>query len=321
MTQPAFRESVLELTQGLSWIMPRQSSVALGLRSLTVLAVLFPLVLATGLGWCWALLLWAAWGLTPPLVLGLQFLVARKVNQRVHRQRRPLSLSACVTAWWAEWRAATRVFAWHQPWCWRQVPDAQTPAPGVRGVVLVHGYLCNRGVWTPWLQALQQRGVPVVAVHLEPVWADIDHHAAVVDRAVTHLCELTGLPPVVVAHSMGGLVVRAWMREALAAEDRVHHVVTIASPHQGTWLARWGHGVLARQMGRYSPWLQQLAAQESPQRRQKFTCWHSDGDNIVFPLGTAVLSGAAERHVAAQGHLALIDHPAVLADVMDHLRT
>lgn len=43
-----------------------------------------------------------------------------------------------------------------------------------RGVVLVHGFMCNRGLWLPWFIPLQARGHAYVAVNLEPVMGSID---------------------------------------------------------------------------------------------------------------------------------------------------
>ena len=72
-------------------------------------------------------------------------------------------------AWLAETIAAPRVFCWRQPFRWREVPDHLAAAPGEsgrRGVVLIHGFVCNRGFWTPWLKELRAGGHCFVAVNL-----------------------------------------------------------------------------------------------------------------------------------------------------------
>ena len=254
-----------------------------------------------------------------PLVLGLQTVLAHGVN-------RAGGLAITPAGSWRAWRsevvAAAAVFGWRQPWAWRALPDALPPAGATpqRGVLLVHGYMCNRGLWNRWLDWLPQRGHAVVALNLEPMLGDIDEYTPAIDAAVTRLTQATGMPPLVVCHSMGGLAVRAWMGTAVGADDRVHHVVTIGSPHHGTWLARWGLGANAGQMRCQNPWLTALAQAEPPVRCQKFTCWHSNGDNIVFPLGTAVLPGAAAHCLPGVGHVALVDHPAIQAHVLKLLQ-
>lgn len=109
------------------------------------------------------------------------------------------------------------MFGWQQPWCSQAVPDrSMVTAPAEhsdrRGVLLVHGYFCNRGIWNRWLVRLQHMGHPVLAVSPDPLDADIDSHAKPIERAMRQLEQAGGQPPLVVAHSMGGLVVRAWMR-------------------------------------------------------------------------------------------------------------
>ena len=128
--------------------------------------------------------------------------------------------------------------------------------------------------------------VPFVAVNLEPVFGSIDHYADIIEAAVQRLESAGGLPPVMVAHSMGGLAVRAWMA-AHAGDERVHRVITIGTPHRGTFLGRFGHTHNARQMRIGSDWQRELAAREPPHRYGRFTCFYGHCDNIVFPAVTA----------------------------------
>ena len=78
--------------------------------------------------------------------------------------------------------------------------------------------------------------------------------------------EATGLPPVLVCHSMGGLA--AWPGCAPAADARVHRVLTLGTPHAGTWLARFSHTENGCQMRMNSAWLQALV-QEPPSRAKR----------------------------------------------------
>ena len=184
-------------------------------------------------------------------------------------------------------------------------------------MVLVHGFVCNRGVWTPWLRELQRRGVPYATVNLEPVFGSVDEYAPLIDAAVARATAATGLPPLLVGHSMGGLAIRAWLRASgNNAMQRVHHIVTLGTPHHGTWLARFSPLTNGMQMQLSSDWLRQLAADESAAHHQRFTCWYSNADNIVFPASTATLPGADNRHIAGVPHVALAFHPKVMADTL-----
>ncbi|OGA99083.1 MAG: hypothetical protein A3E25_04225 [Burkholderiales bacterium RIFCSPHIGHO2_12_FULL_69_20] len=247
-------------------------------------------------------------------VLGLEFVLLAAFGRDAAAPR--AGATALVRAWFGEVLASWRVFNWQQPFFAGRLPDAPVPPgpPERSGVLLVHGYFCNRGVWLPWLRRLRHHGVPYRALTLEPAFGRIDDWVPAIEAAVAALTRQTGRPPLVVAHSMGGLAVRAWLAaqpDAAAADARVLRVLTIASPHRGTWMARFGHSLNARQMRPGHRWLAQLAAGESAARHARFTCFFGHADNIVFPATTATLAGADNHHLPAVAHVAMVQHPAV----------
>lgn len=247
------------------------------------------------------------------LVLGFEF-VALRLMGGGDPAPRP-TWGELARAWLGETVAALRVFAWRQPFRWRELPDDLAGPGGAprRGVVFVHGFVCNRGFWTPWMKELRARGHRFAAVNLEPVFGSIDDYVPIVERAVEEVTRATGMPPVLVCHSMGGLAARAWLCAA-KAEARIHHVVTIGSPHNGTWLAQFSHMRNGRQMRRRGEWLRRLEQQESPGGNAKFTCWYTNCDNIVFPASTATLPGADNRLVRGVAHVELAFHAQVVRD-------
>ncbi|GMV45108.1 MAG: hypothetical protein AMXMBFR66_05060 [Pseudomonadota bacterium] len=241
-------------------------------------------------------------------VLALEFLLLSRLcgDDPAPRAR----VAQLLAAWWGETRAALRVFSWRQPFRSRRWPDRlPADARGRTGVLLVHGFFCNRGLWNRWLARLHAADVPVVALDLEPAFGPIDAYAALIDEAVARLERCTGSAPIVVAHSMGGLALRHWYA-GQADAGRVRHVLTIGTPHRGTWLARWARARNARQMRLHSRWLAELAQREDPARQARFSCYYGHCDNIVFPPSTATLPGAANHHLPAVAHVAMVDHPA-----------
>lgn len=271
--------------------------------------------------WAWALAgaLLVLFGYA--LFLGLEFAMLALVRGNDPAPR--ATLAQLARAWWGEVRSAPRVFCWRQPFRSRSEPDfVDASHAGRLGVVLVHGFVCNRGFWNPWMQRLRQAGVPFVAVNLEPVFGGIDDYVTIIERAIRRVREATGRPPLVVAHSMGGLAVRAWLSRRAGGEE-VDHVVTIASPHGGTWLARFGITPNGLQMRESNDWLQQLRTaerQREPERPYaRFTCLYSHCDNIVFPPSTATLPGADNRHVPGCAHVHLAFQPEVFSEVWRRL--
>jgi len=241
------------------------------------------------------------------LVLGVEFMLLTRVHGDDPTPRATAEL--LWRAWWGEVWAAPTVFCWRQPFA-SQTHGNHLPAQalGRRGVLLVHGFVCNRGLWNPWLARLRAQDTPVVAVNLEPVFGLIDDYSADIEAAVCQLERCTGLAPVIVAHSMGGLAVRRWWAERGDAA-RVHRLITLGTPHQGTWLARFAMTRNARQMRLGSDWLRALADREPPDRPARVTCFFSHCDNIVFPPRCAVMPGAEHRHLPGVAHVHMVDHP------------
>ena len=282
---------------------------------------------AAWLAWAWprslALALggWAIAASTSLAWLGLQFVLMRRINR--HDPTPAAGRWALLRAWWLEALTCTWVFGWLQPFAHRQQPDWLPPTPaGQRGVVLVHGFLCNRGVWLPWLPELRARGHAYVALTLEPAFGSVDDYVAAIDAAMRQVQEATGLPPVLIGHSMGGLAARAWLRTlAQPPAQRVHRILTLGTPHHGTWPARFSHTTNGMQMRQNSPWLQALAASEGAAQRALFSCWYSDCDNIVYPTRSATLDGADNHLLHGLGHVHMLYAPQVRAACWQALQT
>jgi len=244
-------------------------------------------------------------------VLALEFVLMHCAS-RADPTPRP-RVRRLVRAWWGEVVQATRVFGWRQPFAWRREPDQwQGRDPSRPGIVFVHGFMCNRGFWAPWLREARARGHACAAVNLEPMDCSIDDYVAIIERAVTRMAETTGRAPVLVCHSMGGLAARAWLRQC-GDPARLAHVVTIGTPHAGTWLARFSRRVNGLQMRVGCDWLQRLGPSEAA-ATGRFTCWFSNCDNIVFPPSTATLPGADNRFLPGIAHVDMAFQPELMQD-------
>ena len=229
----------------------------------------------------------------------------------------PATLRQLVRAWWGEVLAAPRVFCWRQPFRSRAWPDLLlTCNGGRRGVLLVHGFFCNRGVWNRWLQRLSVLGVPTIAVNLVPTFGSIEAYAWKIEEAIQALERHTGMPPVAVAHSMGGLAVRSWCSRP-GNEGRLKQAITIGTPHRGTWLARFALTMNSRQMRQSSAWLDALAIDEQLGQRGRAIggaacakiCFYSHCDNIVFPASAGTLPCSDNRHLEGVAHMHMVDRP------------
>lgn len=238
--------------------------------------------------------------LATPLGLLLLFLTLAPPSPT---QRRT-SLAQRLRAWAKECAVNERVFGLDQPWrAGEQAPALAASVTGQRGVLLLHGFSCNRGLWRPWIARLQGAGVPVMALTLEPAFGSIDAYADPIDAAMRQLHAATGQMPVIVAHSMGGLAARAWWRAHGAGHTQAPRLISLGTPHLGTRIATLSPVTNARQMRCGSSWLAQLPPMPD------VDCLWSPCDQIVQPAANACQPGARLHRVDATGHLALIDTP------------
>lgn len=253
------------------------------------------------------------------LVLAVEFVAVAWVNRGDAVPA--ANARALFGAWWQEVWVAPRIFCWYQPFRWQALPDSSTALapnqPQTPAVVLVHGFVCNRGFWLPWMRELRTLDIPYTSVNLEPVFGSIADYVPVIEEAVQRAEQLTGRPPVLVCHSMGGLAARAWLAHGSPAAQRVRQVITIGTPHHGTWISRFSRAPNGRQMRQKHEWLGALLAREAATAatpHSRFVCWYSNADNIVFPASSAMLLGADNRHVPGMAHVALAFHPRVMRE-------
>jgi triacylglycerol lipase len=201
--------------------------------------------------------------------------------------------------------------------------DSSAP-PARRGpILLLHGFSCHRGVWSvaaPWLVA---SGRDVTALSIRPSFASIDASVEQVREAIdllrgVHAGADAGAPAVhIVGHSMGGLVARAYLRRH--GWDGVGGVVTLGTPHRGTWQARYGFGEAGQQMRRDSDWLRALAAGEPPSPPSRMLVVASRQDNIVSWPTIQTVPGARQVLLTGLGHLAFLFEPRVIRLVLRFL--
>lgn len=196
-------------------------------------------------------------------------------------------------------------------------PPAEHPA---RPVMLIHGVVCNRGVWRALEQRLQAEAlVPIGAVNVEPLLDDIECQARRVEPAVLELQrQCHGARVALIGHSMGGLVARALLRRVGAGV--ISRIVTIGSPHHGTTFARRLPWPATRQMSPDSSWLQALNAAQEGQFGVPVTCVYSLEDNLIAPARSAQLGGAVRHELRCLGHFGLLNSRRSLDAIVAALR-
>jgi pimeloyl-ACP methyl ester carboxylesterase len=186
-------------------------------------------------------------------------------------------------------------------------------------VVLVHGLVDNRSVFTVMRRALRRRGFAQVCTwNYSPLQRDVESAAEALGRHIERVCRETGHERVhVVGHSLGGLVAR-YLVQCLGGDARVESLVTLGTPHGGTL---WAHVLptpLVRQLRPGSPLIEELA-QPSSSCRTRITAVYSDLDQVVVPSvsGRCDHPDLQARNVLLRGvgHMSLPIHRGVVDEV------
>jgi len=187
---------------------------------------------------------------------------------------------------------------------WMRRSKSPLGGAGREPVVLVHGYLCSAGAWWRFERCLRRHGFAPRAVNIVPALGSIDDMADVLARHLEETVAAAGSQRVsLVAHSMGGLVCRAYLRRHGAG--RIARLVTIGTPHHGTAVAGAGIGLSARQMVPGSAWLAALAKHEAAPAVQlpPTVSFFSHHDNYVAPQTSSELEWARNVPLAGYGHV------------------
>lgn len=206
---------------------------------------------------------------------------------------------------------------------------ALPPGTGASGdgacppLVLVHGLACNSSVWVYISRRLRAQGYPVSTFSYNSLVTPLPE---AVNRLDAHMRLVgdrhPGQKAILIGHSLGGMLARAWLLDA-RRHERLAGLVTLGTPHGGSKLAVFAPGSLARQLLPASDLVAALALAPEP----PFPC-----AALVSPLDEAVLPAAhllppskppgkwRVRVTPAVGHLVMLFHPGVASMLLDELR-
>ena len=196
---------------------------------------------------------------------------------------------------------------------------AADPLAARTPVLLVHGLVDNRSVFTLMRRGLRRRGFAQVCTwNYSPMLGDVARGARDLGEHVERICAQTGHDRVhLVGHSLGGLIARHYV-QLQGGGRRVESLVTLGTPHEGSVLAHLLPTPMVRQLRPGSALLQELAA-PAPHWDTRTTAVYSDLDQLVIPTrnGRCDHPDLRARNVLVRGvgHMTLPFHRGVVDEV------
>jgi triacylglycerol lipase len=131
-------------------------------------------------------------------------------------------------------------------------------------------------------------------------------HAGEIGQAVDSLMARTGDPRIdIVAHSMGGLATREYLKSP-SASGRVRRVVLLATPNEGTYSAYLAFGEGREDMIPGSSFLDSLNAGPPVPNGVEAVTIRTPVDLHILPAESATLRGVPDVTVCCPTHLGLL---------------
>lgn len=178
--------------------------------------------------------------------------------------------------------------------------NERTVAKSGRVLLMQHGYVNNGAVWFFTARALERLGYRVFTMD-QPVFASIDTMGVLLAARVEEVLTLTNEPKLtLIAHSMGGLVCRAYLRQF--GGEKVSRLITLGTPHHGTFHANLASGTNGKQMRLGNAWLATLCESRVP---ASFTSIYSVNDTIIAPQTSSIMPEATNVKLVGVGHVSM----------------
>jgi pimeloyl-ACP methyl ester carboxylesterase len=189
--------------------------------------------------------------------------------------------------------------------------------PVGRPVLVVHGFMGDGTNLWGVRQALEAVGRATIAVSLGGPGRRMATYLPDLERAIGVLADHSPDGIDIVAHSMGGVLVRMVLAAHPELRAVVRHVVTLGSPHLGTAVTR-GYPAIGefQDLGRKSPVIRELPHPTALVPASRWTTIAGADDAVVYPAETCRLDDVDHVELPATGHAGLLVHRASLDAVV-----
>lgn len=181
-------------------------------------------------------------------------------------------------------------------------------------VLLIHGIDDTRTVMQPLGRYLEGQGWRTFAFDMVPSNGQVGFEALArqVQRQVAEVRARTGAEKVdLVGFSLGGMVARVYLQD-LGGAAEVERLVTISSPHHGSWMAYFRWNELGEELRPGSRVYERLNGNLDGLSGVRHTAIWTPFDLMIVPSWSSVLPGARDIRIP------VVLHPLMLRDARCH---
>lgn len=197
-------------------------------------------------------------------------------------------------------------------------PDAESGA--LPPIILIHGLNNNAAVWLYLGHKLRGAGYNISTYTYSSLFVPLE---SIINRLDAHISEVErlspGRKPVIIAHSLGGILTRAWLMRA-GNRGRLAGLITIGTPHGGSKLAVLAPGALAKNL---LPGSSLIASLREAGELPGFPCTAlaSPMDEAVLPATNLLPpeEGWKLRISAPVGHFSMLFWPSTARMLLEEL--
>jgi len=183
------------------------------------------------------------------------------------------------------------------------------PFTPVRPVILVHGLADTSAKLRKMADYLRSLGWTVYSPTLTPSngAVGLDQLAKQLEGYIAEHCGKSQ-PIDLVGYSMGGIISRYYVQR-LGGSRRVRHLVTISSPHHGTWMGYMLGNPGARQMRPNSDFLNDLNRNTDALKQIRFTSIWTPLDLMIIPANSSHMDFGEEDIIWMPAHPLMVWTP------------
>ena len=191
-------------------------------------------------------------------------------------------------------------------------------------ILFVHGWNGSSSNWSTMIARFEKDGYPkshLLAYNYSTSQSNKTTGETVVKSEVEKLLASTGATKVdILAHSMGSLNSRWYLKFVAGAQEKVDDWVSFGGPNHGTTAANICFTTTCIEMRVGSKFLTELNAGDETPGTVNYGTWWSPCDEFINPDESVVLSGATNTKTACISHLALVSNEGVYKEVREFIK-